>query len=113
MRYKMSLKDYFTEGREAQKKHVQKKVIKSQPAKPKKLPPYDPRQVIKGLGVFYEMMYPKLSPLRKIYLNHIGATFATISKDFRALFTKKAKILKPDPEYEKYREFLDLVQGRK
>jgi hypothetical protein len=109
----MSLKDYFTEGRESQKKYVQKKVIKHQSTKPKKLPPYDPRQIIKGFGVVYEMIYPKLSPLKKIYITHIKATFLTIHRDLKALLTKKVKIIKPDPEYEKYRNFLDLAEGKK
>lgn len=109
----MSLKDYFTEGRESQKKLIQRKVIKFHPTKPKKLPPYDPRQIIKGLGVVYEMVYPMLSPLRKIYHNHVEATVTTIKRDLKALLTKKVKIVKQDPDFEDYRNFLDLARGKK
>ena len=102
----MGLKDIFRLGREAQRKHTIAQRARRSAAvqrKPKNLAAYDPRQMIKGAGVLYEMVRPYFE---KVYFEYLLPTMNVMRSDggrIKGKFKKKETFTdssKPDEEWQ-------------
>jgi hypothetical protein len=122
----MGIKDYFQDGRNAQKKYQREQQIRKQmPSirlKPKKLKFYDPRLIIRGAGIVWEMITPlfgKIATSKQsipVVVGHRKSRFermkGVMQKDANTVLVwlhLKAK----KTEFGKYREFLDLAEEKK
>jgi len=127
----MSLKDYFNDGRTAQKKHQQtQQMRKHYPPirlKPKKLAFYDPRLIIRGMGIVWEMVVPLLwGVVERLGVKKQKPTAMSVQTRDTALSKMMVvirrdvesvlvwlRLRKPKGEFERYREFLDVAEGKK
>lgn len=107
----MNFYEIFTSGRDAQRKYLvtqQRKQVVLRGRKPQKLPSWHPAQIIRGAGVLYEMVHPKLAV---IYEKWILPAINVIRIDL-LIIGRYLKIVKPPQEYEDYRNFLELTRGK-
>jgi hypothetical protein len=121
----MEIKDYFEDGRNAQKKYQREQQIRKQMPtvrfKPKKLEFYDPRLIIRGAGIVWEMIAPlfgKIATQKKAMPVVVGRRKSrfermkgVVQKDADTVMVwlhLKAK----KTEFGKYREFLDLAEEK-
>jgi len=116
-----SIKDWFNEGRDAQKNFARKQTTKQvRRVGIKKLPPWHPFQAVKGAGVFYEIIRPYLDPVirktKTMKEEHLVLTYRVMKKDayvFPRFIAMKIGIIKKSNEFEQFQRFIDLAEGRR
>jgi len=111
----MSLSDYFNTGREQEKKLQQRKQQRMPQRRNIKPKWYEPASIVIGAGVLYQLALPVLNvtliPIIKGWKFIIRDIIAVIRSDVKIVSKKVTK--KIDPNWEAYKRFEDLAEGKR
>lgn len=108
----MTLKDYFNMGRDSERKYESKQKVRHSFRRVTKPSPFSLGGIVMGAGVMYQMVMSKIKPEQKPNSppKEPNPTIEVIKGDIQ---TAIDKIQGANPEWEKYRNFLELAKGKR
>jgi hypothetical protein len=111
----MTLSEYFNKGRAQELEYEKRKASRQPQRRNVKLPWYSPAGVIIGAGVFYQMSLPILNKT----VIPVALGWKYLISDAIAIMKSDAKVVakqvthKVDPDWEKYKRFTEMCEGKK
>ena len=111
----MNLSEYFNKGRQQEQEHARRKLARQPQRRNTKLPWYSPAGILVGAGVLYQMVLPILTttviPVVGVGKRFCRDTIAVMKSDVKIVAKKVTT--KVDPDWEEYKNFLELCRGKK
>jgi len=111
----MTLSEYFNKGREQEREYEKRKASRMPQRRNVKLPWYSPAGIVVGAGVLYQMLLPVLN----VTVIPVALGWKYLIRDVVKIMKSDASVVakkvthKIDPEWEKYKRFTELCEGKR
>lgn len=111
----MTLSEYFNKGREQEREYEKRKASRQPQRRNVKLPWYSPTGIVVGAGVLYQMTLPILN----VTVIPVALGWKYLIRDVVKIMKSDASVVakkvthKIDPEWEKYKQFTELCEGKR